>query len=122
MTSLINPGILANGFGSFMAKQVASGIIKRFAKEWRIEAFKEATENDYGISQLFEVSPEWSDTLKGALRKYKSLQKVTANEMLSWVQDANPILFTQICAEPAVVAWFFSKWEAGKLELLGIDS
>ena len=122
MASFLNPAILTNGIGAFAAKQVAAGIIKRFAKEWRIEAFKEATENDYGISQLFEVSPEWSDTLKGALRKYKSLQKVTANEMLSWVQDANPILFTQICAEPAVVAWFFSNWEKGKLELLGVDS
>ena len=122
MASFINPGIIANGVGSFMAKQIAAGIIKRFAKEWRIEAFKEAAENDYGITRLFEVSPEWSDTLKGALRKYNSLQKVTANEVLGWVQDANPILFTQICTEPAVVAWFYSQWEDGKKELLGIDS
>ena len=122
MTSLINPGILANGFGSFMAKQVASGIIKRFAKEWRIEGFKEAAENDFDITRLFEVSPDWSDTLKGALQKYKSLQKVTANEVLKWIQDANPILFSQICAEPTVIAWFYSKWEVGKAELLGVDS
>ena len=122
MTSFINPGILANGLGAFAAKQVASGIIKRFAKEWTIDAFKEAAESDHGITHMFEVSPAWSDTLKGAMQKYKSLQKVTANEMLSWVQDANPILFTQICAEPAVVAWFFSKWEEGKKELLGSDS
>jgi len=122
MTSFINPGIVANGIGAFAAKHVASGIVKRFAKEWRIEAFKEAAEKDYGIAQLFEASPDWSDTLRGALQKYQSLQKVTANEMLSWVQDANPILFTQICAEPAVVAWFFHKWEEGKKELLGIDS
>ena len=122
MTSFINPGILANTFGSFMAKQIAAGIIKRFAKEWRIEAFKEAAEKDYGITQLFEVSPDWSSTLQGALNKYASLQKVTANEVLSWVQDANPILFTQICAEPAVVAWFFKEWEVGKKELLGIES
>ena len=122
MTSFLNPKMIANGLGSFAAKQVAAGIIKRFAKEWRIEGFREATENDHGIARMFEVSPEWSDTLKGALQKYQSLQKVTANEMLSWVQDANPILFQQICAEPAVVAWFFSKWEDGKKELLGIDS
>ena len=122
MTSFINPGILANTFGSFMAKQIAAGIIKRFAKEWRIEAFKEAAEKDYGITRLFEVSPDWSSTLQGALNKYASLQKVTANEVLSWVQDANPILFTQICAEPAVVAWFYSRWEDGKKELLGMES
>jgi hypothetical protein len=122
MTSFINPGILTSGIGAFAAKQVASGIIKRFAKEWRIEAFKDAAENNYGVTQLFEASPDWSDTLRGALQKYKSLQKVTANEVLSWVQDANPILFQQICAEPAVVAWFYSKWEEGKKELLGLDS
>ena len=122
MTSFINPGILANTFGSFMAKQIAAGIIKRFAKEWRIEAFKEAAKSDYGITKLFEVSPDWSSTLQGALSKYASLQKVTANEVLSWVQDANPILFTQICAEPAVVAWFYSQWEDGKKELLGMES
>ena len=118
MTSLINPGIIASGLGAFAAKHVASGIIKRFAKEWRIEGFKEAADNDHGIAQMFEASPEWSDTLKGALQKYKGLQKVTANEVLGWVQDANPILFTQICAEPAVVAWWFSKWEEGRKELL----
>ena len=122
MAGLINPGIFANGLGSFAAKQVAAGVIKRFAKEWRIEGFREAAENDYGITKMFEVSPDWSDTLKGALQKYTSLQKVSANEMLSWVQDANPILFTQICAEPAVVAWFFSKWEEGKKEMMGIES
>jgi hypothetical protein len=122
MAGLINPGILANGLGSFAAKQVTAGILKRFAKEWRIEGFREATENDYGIIKMFEVSPEWFDTLKGALNKYSSLQKITANEVLSWVQDANPILFTQICAEPAVVAWFFKGWEVGKKELLGIES
>ena len=122
MTSFINPGLLTNSFGSFMAKQIASGIIKRFAKEWRIEAFKEAAETDYGITRLFEVSPDWSDTLKGALQKYKSLQKVTANEVLKWIQDANPILFAQICAEPTVIAWFYSKWEDGQKELLGVDS
>lgn len=122
MAGLINPGILTNGLGSFAAKQIAAGIIKRFAKEWRIEGFKEAAENDYGITKMFEVSPDWADMLKGALRKYASLQKVSANEMLSWVQDANPILFAQICAEPAVVAWFFSKWEEGKKEMLGIES
>jgi len=122
MAGLINPGILANGLGSFAAKQIAAGIMKRFAKEWRIEGFKEASESDYGITKLFEVSPEWSETLKGALHKYTSLQKVTANEVLSWVQDANPILFTQICAEPAVVAWFYSQWEDGKKELLGMES
>jgi hypothetical protein len=122
MAGLINPGILANGLGSFAAKQVAAGVIKRFAKEWRIEGFREAAENDYGITKMFEVSPDWSDTLKGALQKYTSLQKVSANELLSWVQDANPILFTQICAEPSVVAWFFSKWEEGKKEMMGIES
>jgi len=122
MAGLINPGIFANGLGSFAAKQVAAGVIKRFAKEWRIEGFREAAENDYGITKMFEVSPDWSDTLKGALQKYTSLQKVSANELLSWVQDANPILFTQICAEPAVVAWFFSKWEEGKKEMMGIES
>jgi hypothetical protein len=116
----INPALLANTFGGFAAKQIAVGIIKRFAKEWRIEAFKEATENDYGITRLFEVSPEWSDTLKGALQKYKGLQKITANELLKWIQDANPILFTQICAEPTVITWFYSKWEEGKAELLGV--
>ena len=113
MAGLINPGILANGLGSFAAKQVAAGVI---------EGFKEAAENDYGITKMFEVSPDWADTLKGALQKYTSLQKVSANELLSWVQDANPILFTQICAEPAVVAWFFSKWEEGKKEMMGIES
>ena len=122
MTSFLNPGLIANGLGSFAAKQVAAGIIKRFAKEWTIDGFREAADSDYGITKMFEVSPEWSDTLKGALQKYKGLQKVTANELLSWVQDANPILFTQICAEPAVVAWFYSQWEAGKKELLGIES
>jgi len=122
MPSFINPALIANGLGSFAAKQVAAGIIKRFAKEWRIEGFKEAADNDYGITRLFDVSPEWSDTLKGALQKYKSLQKVTANELLSWVQDANPILFTQICTEPTVIAWFYSRWEEGKKDLLGIES
>jgi len=122
MTSFINPSLIANGLGSFAAKAVTAGIIKRFAKEWTIQAFKEAAANDYGITKMFEVSPDWSDTLKGALQKYKSLQKVTANEVLSWVQDANPILFTQICAEPAVIAWFYSRWEEGKRELLGIES
>ena len=122
MAGLINPGIFANGLGSFAAKQVAAGGITRFAKEWRIEGFKDAAENDYGITKMFEVSPDWADTLKGALQKYTSLQKVSANELLSWVQDANPILFTQICAEPAVVAWFFSKWEEGKKEMMGIES
>ena len=122
MAGLINPGIFANGLGSFAAKQVAAGVIKRFAKEWRIEGFREAAENDYGITKMFEVSPAWSDTLKGALQNYTSRQKVSANELLSWVQDANPILFTQICAEPAVVAWFFSKWEEGKKEMMGIES
>jgi len=122
MASLFNPRMFASGLGSFAAKQVAAGIVKRFAKEWRIEGFKEAAENDFGITRLFEVSPDWSDTLKGALQKYNSLQKVTANELLKWVQDANPILFAQICAEPTVIAWFYSKWEAGKKELLGIES
>jgi len=122
MTSFINPGLLTSGLGSFGLKMMAAGIIKRFAKDWRIEGFKEAAENDYGITQMFEVSPDWSDTLKGALHKHKALQKVTANEVLSWVQSANPILFEQICAEPAVVAWFYSRWEEGKRELLGLDS
>lgn len=122
MPSLFNPALVANGLGAFAAKQVTAGIVKRFAKEWRIDSFKEAAENNYGIAQLFKASPEWGDTLKGALNKYKSLQKVTANEVLSWVQDANPILFTQICAEPTVVAWFFSSWESGKDELLGVES
>ena len=122
MAGLINPGIFANGLGSFAAKQVAAGVIKRFAKEWRIEGFREAAENDYGITKMFEGAPDWSDSLKGALQKYTCLKKVSANELLSWVQDANPILFTQICAEPAVVAWFFSKWEEGKKEMMGIES
>ena len=122
MAGILNPGILAGTVGAFAAKQVASGIIKRFAKDWRIDGFKEAAEKDYGILQLFEESPDWGDTLKGALQKYKGLQKVTANEVLSWVQDANPILFTQICAEPAVVAWFYSSWDVGRKELLGIES
>ena len=64
MAGLINPGILTNGLGSFAAKQIAAGIIKRFAKEWRIEGFKEAAENDYGITKMFEVSPDWADMLK----------------------------------------------------------
>ena len=120
MASLINPGMLVNGLGSFAAKQITAGILKRFAKEWLIEGFREAAENDYRLTKLFEVSPEWGDTLKGALQKYKSLQKITPNEVLSWVQDANPILFTQICAEPDVVAWFFKAWEVGKKDLLGV--
>jgi len=122
MAPIINPAILANTFGGFAAKQMAAGVIKGFAKEWRIEAFKEAADKDYGITHMFAVSPAWSDTLKGALQKYKGLQKVTANELLKWIQDANPILFTQICAEPTVITWFYSKWEEGKAELLGVNS
>jgi len=122
MPSFINPGLLINTFSEFAAKQIAAGIIKGFAKEWRIEAFRDAATNNYGVTKMFEASPEWSDTLKGALQKHKSLQKITANEVLSWVQDANPILFTQICAEPTVIAWFYSGWEEGKRELLGMES
>lgn len=122
MAGLLNPTLLANGFGAFAAKQMTAGIVKRFAKGWRIDSFKEAAEKNYGLTELFDTSPEWGDTLKGALKKYKSLQKVTANEVLSWVQDANPILFTQICAEPTVVAWFFSTWESGKNKLLSDES
>jgi hypothetical protein len=71
---------------------------------------------------MFEVTPEWANTLKGALQKHKNLQGVSANELLSWVQDANPILFTQICQEPDLVAWIFSEWEIAKKELMGLKS
>ena len=118
----INPALLANGLGSFAAKQIVAGIFKRFAKEWTIQGFKDAADNDYGITKMFEASPDWSDHLRGALQRYKSLQKVTANEVLSWVQDSNPILFTQICSEPTVIGWFYSRWEEGKRELLGMES
>jgi|TARA_Y100000310_G_scaffold286916_1_gene311478 hypothetical protein len=122
MKNLLGSGVLGDGLSAMAAKGVASGLIKRYAKEWTIDGFKEAAEKDYGIMQLFEVSPEWAATLRGGLKKYKALQKISANELLSWVQDANPILFNQVCQEPAVVAWLFKSWESGKAELLSMDS
>ena len=122
MIDLLKGNILSSGIGGFAAKQVAAGILKRFAKTWTIDGFKEAKAEGKSIMDLFEVAPEWANTLKGALRKYSSLQSVSANELLSWVQDANPILFNQICAEPDIVAWIFSGWESGKKQLLGMDS
>ena len=118
----INPALLASGLGSFGAKQIVAGIFKRFAKEWTIQGFKDAADNDYEITKMFEVSPDWSDHLRNALQRFKSLQKISANEVLSWVQDSNPILFNQICAEPTVIGWFYSHWEEGKRELLGMES
>ena len=117
MKNLLSAGVLGDGLSAMAAKGVASGLIKRYAKDWTIEGFKEAAEKDYGIMQLFEATPEWAATLRGGLKKYKALQKISANELLSWVQDANPILFSQVCQEPKVVAWLFESWEKGKLEL-----
>ena len=122
MLDLIKGNLLSSGIGGFAAKQVAAGILKRFAKTWTIGGFKDAKAEGKTIMELFEVAPEWANTLKGALRKYPSLQGISANELLSWVQDANPILFNQICAEPDIVAWIFSGWDSGKKQLLGIDS
>ena len=122
MLDLLKGNMLSGGISGFAAKQVAAGVLKRFAKTWTIEGFTEAKAEGKTIMELFEVAPEWANTLKGALKKYPALQSVSANELLSWVQNANPILFNQICAEPDVVAWIFSGWESGKKQLLGIDS
>lgn len=122
MKEIINPGLLTSGLSGFAAKQIAAGMVKRYAKDWRIEGFRDAAQNDWKISRLFEISPEWAATIKGGLVKYKSLQKVEANELLSWVQDANPILFNQICAEPEIIAWLFKAWKDGKEDLMGLKS
>ena len=121
MKNLLNAGVLGDGLSAMAAKGVASGLIKRYAKDWTLENFKDAAEKNYGIMELFEVSPQWAATLRGGLKKYKSLQKISANELLSWVQDANPILFNQVCQEPKIVAWLFESWEKGKLELLEME-
>ena len=122
MLNMFKGDILHSGIGGFAAKQIAAGLLKRFAKTWTIEGFKEAQTGGKTIMNLFEVTPEWANTLKGALQKHKNLQGVSANELLSWVQDANPILFTQICQEPDLVAWIFSEWEIAKKELMGLKS
>ena len=122
MREIINPSLLANGLTGFAAKQIAAGMVKRAAKDWRIEGFREAATNDWTISKLFELSPDVAATLKGGLAKYKSLQKVEANELLSWVQNANPILFNQVCAEPEIITWLFKAWKDGKEDLLGLKS
>ena len=110
-------GIIGGNFGSMAAKQVASGMVKSYSSNWTIEGFKEAAENDYKLDHLLQVSPQWSATLAGAFQKYEALRDVTANELLSWIQKGNPVLFRQISQEPAVVAWIFKAWEAGKVEL-----
>ena len=110
-------GILGSNIGSMAAKQVAAGMVKSYSSKWTIEGFKEAVENDYKLDRLLQVSPQWSATLSGAFQKYEVLREVTANELLSWIQSGNPVLFRQICQEPDVVAWLFKAWEEGKKEL-----
>ena len=111
-------GIISGNFGSMAAKQVAAGMVKSYSSKWTIEGFREAAENDYKLDRLLQVSPQWSATLAGAFQKYETLREVTANELLSWIQKGNPVLFRQISQEPAVVAWIFKAWEAGKQELI----
>ncbi len=111
--------MVMSGVSGFMAKQVASGLLKRFAKEWTIEGFREAYTNGYGLTRFFEVSPYWANTVKGALEKFKNLHSVSANELLSWIKDSNPLLFKQICEEPDIIGWLFKSWEEAKTELIG---
>ena len=122
MLNMFKGDLLHSGIGGFAAKQIAAGLMKRFAKTWTIDGFKEAKAEGKTIMDMFSVAPEWANTIKGALKKHSNLQGISANELLSWVQDANPILFTQICQDPDLVAWIFSEWEAAKKELLGMDS
>tara|TARA_Y100000310_G_scaffold237926_1_gene241219 strand:- start:1141 stop:1509 length:369 start_codon:yes stop_codon:yes gene_type:complete len=122
MLNIFKGDILHSGIGGFAAKQIAAGLMKRFAKTWTVEGFKEARAEGKTILNMFEVAPEWANTLKGALKKHTNLQGISANELLSWVQDANPILFTQICQEPDLVAWIFAEWETAKKELMSMDS
>ena len=110
-------GVIGGNIGAMAAKQVAAGMVKSYSGKWTIEGFREAAENDFGLNRLLEVSPQWMATLSGAFQKYEVLRNVTANELLSWVQGGNPVLFRQICQEPDVVAWLFKAWEAGKTEL-----
>ena len=114
--------ILGGNIGSMAAKQVAAGMVRQYSGKWTIEGFKEAAENDYKLERLLQASPQWSATLSGAFKKYEVLQDVSANELLSWVQKGNPVLFRQICQEPDVVAWVFRAWEEGKAELLAENS
>tara|TARA_Y100000034_G_C6682117_1_gene299900 strand:- start:23 stop:391 length:369 start_codon:yes stop_codon:yes gene_type:complete len=122
MLNIFKGDILHSGIGGFAAKQIAAGLMKRYAKTWTIEGFKEAKAEGKTIMDMFSVAPEWANTIKGALKKHSNLQGVSANELLSWTQDANPILFTQICQDPDLVAWIFAEWEKAKKELLSMDS
>ena len=122
MLNMFKGDILHSGIGGFAAKQIAAGLMKRFTKTWTIEGFKEAKAEGRTILNMFELAPEWANTLKGALKKHTNLQGISANELLSWVQDANPILFNQICQDPDLVGWIFAEWESAKKELLGMDS
>ena len=42
MLNMFKGDILHSGIGGFAAKQIAAGLLKRFAKTWTIEGFKEA--------------------------------------------------------------------------------
>ena len=110
-------GLLGGNITSMAAKGIASGLVKGFSAKWTIEGFRDAAENDYDLNHLFTASPQWSATLSGAFQKYSELRDVSANELLSWIQKGNPVLFREICEEPAVVAWLFKAWEIGKKEL-----
>jgi hypothetical protein len=110
-------GMLGGKFGSMAAKEIAAGMVKSYSGNWTIEGFREAAENNYKLDRLLQVSPKWSETLANAFKNHEALRDVTANELLSWIQQGNPALFRQISQEAAVVAWIFKAWEAGKVEL-----